>query len=146
MGRWVEVATVMSLKLSLVCICIILLHIQQGSCILCYGPTKGSRCSSSTSTCAIKEDSTGSTVTTQRYCETGEVGCKEVAKVITCYCDSNNCNEDLQSAGWKSGASGQGSGQSSEFRNLGTTLRTGASQVVFTLTGTVLCFTYLFLR
>jgi len=81
----------------------------------------------------------GATVNTQRYCETGTPGCKEEGKVITCYCSSNNCNEDIKTAGWRKGASsGSGSGGSSEFNNEAKTWNKGTFQFVLTMVGVVL--------
>eukprot|EP00090_Calanus_glacialis_P008271 TRINITY_DN16582_c0_g1_i1.p1 TRINITY_DN16582_c0_g1~~TRINITY_DN16582_c0_g1_i1.p1 ORF type:complete len:133 (+),score=20.60 TRINITY_DN16582_c0_g1_i1:78-476(+) len=89
------------------------IFIKEGNSILCNTPTAGSPCASGTSNCAIKQDSSGTEVKTEKYCNSGTVGCTEIGKIITCECSTNDCNADLASAGYKAGSStGSGSGSS----------------------------------
>merc|ERR1712228_157444 len=121
----------------LVCCIIFVFHINEGESILCHSPAKGTRCSSTTSTCAIRQDSSGPTVKLERFCETGDVGCKEVGEVITCYCDTNNCNKDLKLAGWKK-VSSSGSEQTAALKNNGQPQQLGNNMLKMIFLGIVI--------
>merc|ERR1719350_1865553 len=97
----------------LIVMVIAFIFVKEGNSILCNTPTAGNTCPSGTSNCAIKQDSSGTEVKTEKYCNSGTVGCTESGKIITCECNTNDCNSDLASAGYKSGSSaGSGSGSS----------------------------------
>jgi len=56
-------------------------------------------------TCAIRQDADSNLIT---FCEKGDVGCSVQTAGLTCYCNSNNCNKDLSSAGYNVAAASAG--------------------------------------
>merc|ERR1719320_2218365 len=82
---------------------------REGSSILCHTSTPDSQCATGTANCAIRQDSSGSEVKVEKYCNNGVVGCTVSDKIITCECNTNNCNIDLKSAGY-TGDSGSEAG------------------------------------
>merc|ERR1711997_1293730 len=75
------------------------LNIKLGSCIQCVlSGVSNKICPAEVTTCAIRQNA-DTNIGLQTFCEKGTVGCSVQSLGVTCYCNSNNCNKDLASAG-----------------------------------------------
>merc|ERR1712184_112576 len=86
--------------------CVAILNIKLGNCIQCVvSGVEKKICPAEVGTCAIRQSADVGLIT---FCEKGEVGCSVQSAGLTCYCNSNNCNKDLSSAGYNVAAASAG--------------------------------------
>merc|ERR1712141_256124 len=101
-----QTSTVTNMRPLYVFFWVAILNIKLGCCIQCVvSGVEKKICPAEVATCAIRQTADTGLIT---FCEKGEVGCSVQSAGLTCYCNSNNCNKDLGSAGYNVAAASAG--------------------------------------